>query len=68
MVIKKQFFGGSKSTEEGSQFKASIACDHHCFLFTFNILNLCACVYLVTPNDILAFVSCTLTPMEHCIG
>jgi hypothetical protein len=28
VVIKKQFFGGYESTEEGSQFKASIVWDH----------------------------------------
>jgi hypothetical protein len=46
------------------QVKASIAWDHPCFLFIFNILNSYACVYLVTTKDILAFVSCTLTPMR----
>jgi hypothetical protein len=30
------------------QVKTSIAWDHLYFLFTFNILNSCACVYLVT--------------------
>jgi hypothetical protein len=68
VVIKKRFFGGYESTEEGSELKASIAWDLPYFLFTFNILNSCACVYLVTTKDILAFVSCTLTPVEHCIG
>jgi hypothetical protein len=50
------------------QVKASIAWDHSCFLFIFNILNSCACVYLVTTKDILAFVSCTLTPVEIALG
>jgi hypothetical protein len=68
VVIKKMFFGGYESTEEGSKFEASIAWDHPYFLFTFNILNSCACVYLVTTKDILAYVSCTLTSMGHCIG
>jgi hypothetical protein len=68
VVIKKRFFGGYESTEEGYQFKASIAWDHPCFLFTFNTFNSCACVYLVTTKDILAFVSYTLTPWDIALG
>ena len=30
VVIKKQFFGGYESIEEGSKFKASIASDLSC--------------------------------------
>jgi hypothetical protein len=36
VVIKKRFFGGYESTEEGSEFKASIACDFLVVLFTIN--------------------------------
>ena len=50
---KEQFFGGYESTEKGSKFKASIAWDHPCYLFTFNYLIHIACVYLVANKDIL---------------
>ena len=38
---------------EGSVFKASIAWDHPCYLFTFNHLIHNACVYLDANKDIL---------------
>ena len=38
---------------EGSMFKASIAWDYPCYLFTFNHLIHIACVYLVANKDIL---------------
>jgi hypothetical protein len=55
-------------TSRRYEFKVSATWDHPYLLFIFNTLNLCVCVYLVTPKDILAFISSTSTPVGHCIG
>jgi hypothetical protein len=49
-------------------YKASIACDLSCYPIHINhILIILHVSTLIGTKDILAFVSCTLTPVRHCI-
>ena len=66
-MIKKQFFGGYESIEEGSEFKASIAWDLPCcpihLLITINSCCMCLNCH---PKDYLALCYLdTLSPWEQ---